>query len=555
MASITPFSGTLGDRLAKHLLRRTSYNITKTRIEEFKNYTVDQAIASLLVTPEKRLEQPIHFVNDTVLSPSPWINNDPVYGDVISKSDAGGEFRLQSYLSSWWLDEARRDTSIRSKMSYFLFTNFTASAGTTSANYYDYLKLLETFCLGNWKEFTYQVSINNRMLDFLNNDQNTNTNPNENFAREILELFTIGKGEQAGIGDYTNYTEKDVEEAAKVLSGWRSTKNNRGLYTTGPENGNLPRGYAVPNKHYFGRKEFSHRFSNYVIEEWDTTNKTEEEKVARIESELREFITLVLDQSETAKYVCRKLYRFFVSRKITLEIENDIISPLATIFRVNYNLEETITTLLKSKHFYDSDDNDSSNEIIGGLIKPPIELLLHTLTMIDYPVPDPIDNGKEFYLDFFHASIKRHFLEKAAQAPFTPNSVAGFPANYEAPDYDKLWFNSATIIPRFNLMDLLIKNSIANFSITTFVESNISVPSDSTILVRELTDLIFPETIDTNRLNYFVNDILLDNGNLTPLMWEDEWNTYKNSNDSSVVEDALKPLLRAVAWSQEYQTY
>ena len=81
---------------------------------------------------------------------------------------------------------------------------------------------------------------NNVMLSYLNNDENTKSNPNENFAREVLELFTIGKGAQAGVGDYTNYTETDVEEAARVLTGWTFDKRNRGLYMNGEANGNIP---------------------------------------------------------------------------------------------------------------------------------------------------------------------------------------------------------------------------------------------------------------------------------------------------------------------------
>ena len=270
MALLTPYTGTLGIRLAKHLLRRATFNISKDRINEFSAYTPAQAIAKLSIIPDKNLVQPIHYTNDKLSEPAPWIDDDAIYGPIQPDNGSGNNL-LRHYVLGWWLDESRRDTSYRSKMTYFLFTDFTASNQTLNGNfgaYYDYLRLLEFHSLGDWKELVFQMTINPVMLLYLNNNQNTNANPNENYARELLELFTIGKGAQAGLGDYTNYTESDVEEAARVLTGWKfywyNILNNptldRHRNTNGAENGNFPCGYAVSSQHDFGRKEFSHRF-------------------------------------------------------------------------------------------------------------------------------------------------------------------------------------------------------------------------------------------------------------------------------------------------------
>ncbi|MFC2126941.1 DUF1800 family protein [Bacteroidota bacterium] len=557
MASLSQYSGSLGKRLAKHLLRRATYNITKSRIEEFSNYTIDEAIAKLATIPAKNLNQPIHYVNGGLTQPTPWIDDDPIYGTV-NTDNGSGNGKLRNFVVSWWLDEAKRDTSYRSKMTYFLFTDFTAASTSINGQFgafYDYIRLLEFFCLGDWKEFIFQVTKNNSMLSYLNNNQNTNTKPNENYAREVLELFTIGKGAQAAAGDYTNYTEKDVEEAAKTLTGWTYAYNNRYKTTNGAEFGNIPCGYANIRKHDFGKKEFSHRFNNYVIEAWDTSGKTTAQKEARMEAELKEFISMVVGMEETAKYICRKLYRYFVSRNITSEIENDIITPLAETFRTNFNLQETINKLLKSQHFYDMDDSDNSDEIIGGLIKSPLDLILQTLSISNYPVPDPITDGKSHYQNFYYWQIILTILAPAGQEPFVPPSVAGFPPTYESPDFDKFWFNSSTIIARYNMADVLLNASRTKttFHVTTFVEENVSNPNDPTVIVTELTDLLFPNSISSDRLNYLVNDILLDNNSTTPQMWSDEWNLYKNTGNKSGVESVLIPLFRALTWSQEYQ--
>jgi uncharacterized protein (DUF1800 family) len=550
MASLLPLSGNLGKRLAKHLLRRATYNISKARIEEFSNYTVSQAMAKLLDFPAKKLTQPIHY--DTG---APWINDDPIYG-AVDNSHGSGQVKLNNYLAGWWMDEAKRDTSLRAKMTYFLFTDFTTSIRTLNNEFhYDYLMLLEFFCVGDWKEFVYQMTKNNVMLKYLNNNENINTNPNENFAREILELFTIGKGPQVAIGDYTNYTESDIEEAARALTGWNYTKNNRGDYDSGDAFGNIPCGYAIPNKHDFGKKEFSNRFNNHVIEAWDTTGKTEAEKIERIHAELKEFIVMVLDQAETAKFICRKLYRAFVSRNITQEIEDDIIVPLASTFRAHYNLEETITQLFQSQHFYDKDDSNNSDEIIGGLIKSPLDLTLQSLSITDYPVPDAITDGRNHYLKFYYHGLGNKVLTASGQDIFRPPSVAGFPPTYEAPDYDKFWFNTSTIIPRYDLANLLLdKNTLkATFNISEFVRNNVSDPTKPETLVSELASIFFPEDIDAARINYFATEILLEGGSISPITWANEWTT-DNMNPNSGIEEALKPLFRAFIWAQEFQT-
>ena len=565
MASLSPHTGTLGKRLAKHLLRRTTFNITKSRIEEFSNYTVDQAISSLATIPQKNLNQPIHYIDGDLTQPSPWIDDDPTYGVVNVNNGSGGN-KLRNFVVSWWLDEAKRDTSYRSKLAYFLHTDFTAASTNLNGQFgtfYDYLRLLERFCLGDWQEFIFQMTKNPQMLNYLNNNQNTKKNPNENYAREVLELFTIGKGPQVGEGDYTNYTESDIEEAARALTGWKyyyvnTVKNpdkDRHRETNGAAFGDIPCGYASHSHHDFGRKEFSHRFNNYVIEEWDTSGKSNAQKRDRMEAELKEFISMVLSQDETAKFICRKLYRFYVSRNINTEIENDIIVPLANTFRTNYNLQHVLDSLLKSEHFYDKDDSINTDEIIGGIIKSPLDLTLQTLSITNYPVPDPITNGKSHYLNFYYWQIVLTILQPASQNPFIPPSVAGFPPYYESPDFDKFWFNSSTIIPRYNMADVLLNHSKTKtqFYVTDFVEANVSDPKNPITLVTELVDIMFPETIDSDRMDYFVNDILLGDGETTVQMWADEWQIYVNSGNKTGIENALKPLFRALTWSQEYQ--
>ena len=574
MASLDPYSGVLGSRLAKHLLRRATFNISKERIEEFSNYTVDQAISQLLSPSEKYLNQPIHYVNGDLTQPSPWINDDDVYGAANENNDSGAQ-RQNNFLDGWWMDEARRDTSLRSKMTYFLFTNLTAPQKDNgkSSYYYDYLMLLEHFCLSDWKELIFQVSINPRMLEFLNNDLNTQGLVNENYARELLELYTIGVGKPIYIdnngnvafeGDPLNYSETiDIPEVARILTGWRFDKNNRsGMPLNGTANGNLPTGYALPDEHDFDAKQLSSYFANYQIDAWDPTGKSESQKKAQMESELRGLIDKILEQDETAKYICRKLYRFFVSRNISTEIEADIIIPLAATFRANYNLTEVITQLLKSQHFYDADDSDSSDEIIGGLIKSPLELLLQTITLLNFPVPDPITHGELHYKVFYENTIIKKFLDISAQPIFgdTNTPPAGFPAHYSSPNFDKSWFNSSTIIPRYNICKIVFFKGNFGFNPGDFIKEVVPNPSDPEEIVNVLTDMMFPETPSQERKQYFIDTFLFDGGSLLQegnakyYYWNSLWADYLSGKKTNTVHSILESLIEALIWSQEYQT-
>ena len=576
MASLDPYSGVLGSRLAKHLLRRASFNITKARIEEFASYNVNQALDVLLAPSQKNLNQPIHYINGDLTQPSPWINDDPDYGAANENNDSGAQ-RQNNFLDGWWMDEARRDTSLRSKMTYFLFTNLTAPQDDNgkSSFYYDYLMLLEHFCLSDWRELIFQVSINPRMLEFLNNNLNKKGEGlvNENYARELLELYTIGVGKPIYIdnegyvafeGDPLNYSETiDIPEVARILTGWRFDKNNRsGMPLNGIANGNLPTGYALPSEHDFDAKQLSVYFDNYQIDAWDPAGRSDSEKKAQMESELRGLIDKILEQDETAKYICRKLYRFFVSRNISTETEANIIVPLAATFRANYNLTEVITQLLKSKHFYDADDTNSSDEIIGALIKSPLELLLQTITLLNFPVPDPITDGELHYKVFYENTIIKKFLDISAQPIFgdTNTPPAGFPAHYSSPNFDKSWFNSSTIIPRYNICKIVFFKGNFNFNPADYITAVVSNPSDPEEILNVLTDMMFPETPSQERKQYFIDTYLFDEGTLLwggstkYYYWEDLWSEYLTGKNVNTVKNLLKSLIEALIWSQEYQT-
>ncbi len=553
MASLSPFQGTLGTRRAAHLLRRTSFKYTKSKVDQMANQTVFQALNSILLPYNQYLQQPIY--DDTVtpaVETVTWIMPLPgLPADQLPAQD----FILRRYVLSWWSDEAMRDPGIVHKMvifwhQYMAVTN----QASGSKNFFDYLALLRWAALGNFKKLATKMVMDNVMLVYLNNQQNTKNNPNENFAREFLELFTIGKGPQVGPGDYTNYTEDDIVQAAKVFTGFR-TSNGRTVID--PETG-IPRGTVNISQHVTTNKQFSNRFQDKVI-----TGAT---TAAGMYTELDNFVKMVFDQPETAKNLCRRLYRFFVSKKIDQEIETDIIVPLSnTLIANNFEVLPVLRQLLQSKHFFDEDDSNNKDEIIGGIIKSPLELAYHALSFFNLNPADPATLPGQNYL-FHERGLSQRMFGLANYSPFNPSDVAGYPGFYQDPDYSRAWFNSSTIIARYKVPAMLLAGKLliggsantnlgVKLDIAPWVKTSgvISDPADPYVLVQDLLTYMLPETVDADRFNYFYNTVFLDN--LPAADWTYEWQNYLNTNNATEVKIALERLINAIMYSPEYQTF
>ena len=551
MASLAPFSGgPLGHRRAAHLLRRASFRYTKAQVDQLAALPADKAVEALLLQPPLQMQQPVYDDQATpAVDNITWILPP---GQPLPDLDN----TLRRYVMGWWVNEALHDSGITQKMTLFLHQHLIVTANSyQSTHFFDYLSLLRWGALGNFKKLATKVVSDNCMLRYLNNQQNTRTNPNENFAREFFELFTIGKGPQIGPDDYTTFTEHDVEQAARVFTGFR-VRQQRDL--ADPETG-IPRGTTVIGQHDTGSKTFSSKFQSTTIPGATTA--------AGMWTELDTFINMVFAQDEVARTFCRRLYRWFVSRKITPEIETDIIEPLATTFRTgNYEIKPVVLQLLQSRHFFDEDDSDNTDEIVGGMIKSPLDMTLQALSFFNVSIPSPTANPRGHYLNLYSTGILQRILLPAGMPLFFPNDVAGYPGYYQAPEYSRQWFNSSTIIPRYKFPQQLL-TARASFgatpNVSVFVQLNFvtwvrdsgffSAPSDPHALVQELLQYLLPDTIDSDRFHYFYNDVFLDN--LPPADWTYEWEAYINTGDLTEVKIPLEKLLNAVMYSPEFQTF
>jgi uncharacterized protein (DUF1800 family) len=542
LASLSPITETLDFRKAKHLLRRASYVFGKEAINSLVGLSIEKAMDQLSLIKDNSWEEPY--------DPIPTNNPD---GNWLSSTELPNSFKGQSrkrrIVSSWWWYNALQQTTLKHKLTFFLHTSFTVSkddGSGASTYFYDHLRLLDFYAYGNIKTLAKKITFDNSMLYYLDNTTNNANNPNENYAREFLELFTILKGPQISDDDYTNYTELDIQQAAKVFSGIK-TQIDRSIID--PDT-NLPKGRIRVNSHDTTNKTFSKAFNNQTIIGGNSE--------ASIISELDSFVEMIFDKEATAKSFCRKLYRFFVKNEISDEIENDIIGPLASELKnKNYELLPTVKKLLSSKHFFDVNDQEQSDEIYGSQVKSPLQLVSEISTCFDLSIPNPTTNNYDFYR--FFNFIHNFYLTSSGMVLFSPDSVAGYPAHYQEPSYDRHWFSSNTVLARYKLIlsflsgrNKLGGNNLiyAQLNITNYVKQQIVNPSNAIALIKELSDILYPESINNNRIDYFKENLV---EGYPDYYWTDAWLTYINSNDETIVESRLNALITTMINVPEFQ--
>jgi uncharacterized protein (DUF1800 family) len=225
-------------------------------------------------------------------------------------------------LNLTWLSEMiNSEAQLREKMSLFWHGHFACRV----VNIYFQQQLLNVIrenALDNFGDLLREVSKSPAMLSFLNNQQNRKQHANENFAREVMELFTMGRG---------NYTEKDVKEGARAFTGWGF--NLKGEFVN------------RPFQHDNGSKTFLGKTGNFDGDD---------------------IIDIILEQKATAQFITRKIYKFFVND----EADNNKAEWLSARFhQSNYNLGQLINDIFLSDWFYEEKN-------IGTRIKSPVELIV-----------------------------------------------------------------------------------------------------------------------------------------------------------------------------------
>ncbi len=508
--TFAPYTGTWGFEQAAHLLRRTTFGSTYTQIKQATSDGLN-ATVDLLFESQPLPNDPIYydFENDpNVGNGEAWVN-EPTDFTILDLNIA----RKKS-LQGWSYKIIRESgMNIREKMVLFWHNHFVVANTNDARLQHRYMTLLRENALGDFKELVKLITIDPSMLQYLNGTQNSKNAPNENYARELLELFTIGKGVAAGPGDYTNYTEDDVVQIARSLTGWNHLDIDNLTQ--------VQAGYN-PNLHDTGDKQLSHRFNDIII-----TNEAE--------NEYRVVIDIIFQKVEVARFIARKLYSWFVHFDINSEVEANIIEPMAQmLIGDNYEVKEALMALLSSEHFYDM-------SIRGCMITHPIDYLFKMINAFELELNPDILEEYNILKRLYTAMIP---LEMIIYAPPT---VAGWKAYYQAPQFYRIWINAVTLPLRMNYSDTLMEGyDVSGFqvkiNVLDFVAS-LDNPADPDDLITEIASILFAQPLVQEQV-----DSLKDSHGITNPEWQDEYLDYSTGNVSlePAIDNKLKDLVKTM---------
>ena len=392
---------------------------------------------------------------------------------------------------------------------------------------YNYSNRLRENALGNFSDFVKEIIIDPSMLRYLNGNQNIASSPNENFARELLELFTIGKGDLVAPGDYTHYTEDDIQAIAKSLTGWRDV----GYFAW---DATQPGSVFDSINHDASTKTLSNRFGNAQI-----TNGGM--------NEYSNLVDIILQQDEVARYIVRKIYRWFIYYDISEDIEETIIEPLAEIFRNgNYEIQPVIETLLLSEHFF-------SDDAYGCMIKNPMDFAVSMVRQFKMELPAELEPRYNTQITIAQYA---GFLQMAYYAP---PSVAGWKAYYQEPSFHQIWLNSVTLPQRIGYAYVAanigfdIGGELLIIDPLTFLAS-LNNPEDVNLMIEEVINLLLPQPL-TETQKIYLKTILIPG--LPDFEWNVEYADYANDPTNENLADGIRSrmrnLLTGIVTFAEYQ--
>jgi len=309
---------------AQHLLNRAGFGVPRERANFLASLPLDEAI-DYIVEYEQFPQQhtaPEFLVDQNVYGGMKELNYE-------ERTERRRDIRRKerqavNLLQQWWMDRMLNTTRpLEEKLALFWHGHFAVSAQKiqVSEHNYELNAIFRKHASGNFKTLTTAVAKTPAMLKYLDNNQNKKGKPNENWARELMELFTIGIG---------NYTEDDIKESARAFTGWRSNRD----------------GFVFSKKLH------------------DTDQKTFMGKTGNFDG--YDIIDIIFDQEATARFMTQKLWAFFAY----VVPEPEIIAELASTFRQSgYQLKPVLKKMFASDAFY-------SQKAVGTQIKSPAQFIV-----------------------------------------------------------------------------------------------------------------------------------------------------------------------------------
>ena len=336
-SALQPHVGRLGDRAAAHLLRRAGFGGTPDQVRRYGAMTARDAVASLLTVPSVSSIAPPQELED--LGGAVSMSTDPLQRKTMRRERAREGRDAIVTLQLWWLNRMlAAPAPLQEKMTLYLHGHFTSRA---TAMYpwitYNQNALFRNYALGNLRDLTLEVSKDAAMLLYLNGAQSVAAHPNENYARELMELFTLG---------VDNYGEQDVRESARAWTGWRV--NRRTDTVT----------FDVA-QHDSGVKTFLGRTGNFTGDD---------------------IVGIIFAQPQCARFFAASLLNWFVYN----DPEPQLVDHVAALLRHHdFELTPVLRTILASDLFY-------SPRAYRALVKSPVEFVVGTYSALGLPAIDEV---------------------------------------------------------------------------------------------------------------------------------------------------------------------
>ena len=389
----------------------------------------------------------------------------------------------KNYYHTLWQKQAFKDidnNGFRERLSLFWSNHFVIEYKDVNqpAYLYQYYTLIQSHALGNLKTFVSEMGLAPAMLRYLNGYDNKKNNPNENYARELYELFTLGEG--------NGYTQEDITETARALTGYNRYKTYLGVIEFNETT------FDKGSKTIFGR----------------TGNWGYSDVIDILFEEKKDLI---------AEFICTKIYQYFVSPKV----DSSIVSAMTkTIKEEDFEILPVLKQLFKSEHFFDSVNNNV-------IIKSPIDLMLGLHHSLSFQYQDNVD--LEFNM--------RNKCRDMGQEIFSPVDVAGWQGNHD-------WINSETLPKRWEFADyLLIKYWQKNKNqFKTFIQDLVGTDEiDLRAIVTQLKDFMFcPCEIKEEEMTDAINTFI---GEVPESYFEDGTWSLKSNSVSKQVYDLMRYLI------------
>jgi uncharacterized protein (DUF1800 family) len=333
-APLAAYDGPWNTRLAAHLLRRAGFGGSPSDIAHYAAMPMGDAVAALIRFPSTANYPEPQLTDDRAaeLSLLMSVRGADKTDDAVmeARKQLRDMRRTQNVANvTWWLDRmVATPAPLQEKMTLFLHGHYATAAGTKNIyglDIVDQNELFRRYALGNWRELTHYVARDRAMLKWLDNARSVKAHPNENFARELMELFTLGIG---------NYSEQDVRESARAFTG----------FTFAPRTGEF---YFNARQHDDDSKTFLGKTGNFNGDD---------------------IIDIIFQQPAAPKLFASKLLAFFIYS----DPEPELVDQVATLIRKNdFNMEPVMSTLLRSNVFY-------SDRAYRALVKSPVEFVVGT---------------------------------------------------------------------------------------------------------------------------------------------------------------------------------